>query len=209
MAECGCAPGVGEAEEPRFRRILWIALVANALMFAVEMAAGFVSSSVALQADALDFFGDAANYAITLVVLGLSLRARSIAALIKGATMALFGLWVIGSAIYRAFGDTVPDAPIMGGIAMLALGVNVVVAVMLYRYRGGDSNTRSIWLCSRNDAIGNIAVLLAASGVHMSATGWPDIVVAAVIASLNLSAAFQVFVHANRELRYEHASEAI
>lgn len=209
MAECGCAPGVGEAEEPRFRRILWVALIANAVMFVVEVIAGLLSNSVALQADALDFFGDAANYAITLVVLGLSFRARSIAALIKGATMALFGLWVIGSAVYRAFGDTVPDAPIMGSIAVLALVVNVVVAVMLYRYRGGDSNTRSIWLCSRNDAIGNIAVLLAASGVYVSASGWPDLFVAAVIASLSLSAAFQVFVHANRELRYEHASEAV
>jgi len=207
MAGC-CTIGVSAAEEPRFRRVLWVALIANATMFAVEVVAGMLSSSVSLQADALDFFGDAASYAITLAVLGLSLRARSIAALIKGATMALFGLWVIGIAVYRTFSETVPDAPIMGGIAVLALAVNVAVAVMLYRYRGGDSNTRSIWLCSRNDAIGNIAVLLAAGGVYLSATGWPDIVVAAIIASLNLSSAWQVFRHASDELRYEQASEA-
>ncbi len=123
MAGCGCAPGIDGAEEPRFRRVLWIALIANAVMFVVEVVAGIVSSSVALQADALDFFGDAANYGITLAVLGLSLRARSIAALIKSATMALFGVWVIGSAIYRAIDGTIPDAPIMGGVAVLALAV--------------------------------------------------------------------------------------
>ena len=209
MAGCGCGPEIGGAEEPRFRRILWIALIANAVMFAVEMVAGIVSSSVALQADALDFFGDAANYAITLAVLGLGLRARSMAALFKSATMALFGLWVIGSAIYRALDGTIPDAPIMGGVAVLALVVNVVVAVMLYQYRGGDSNRRSIWLCSRNDAIGNIAVLFASGGVFLTASGWPDIVVAAIIASLNLHAAYQVFCQASSELRYEHASETI
>ncbi len=209
MAGCGCTHGVDGAEEPRFRRVLWIALIANAVMFVVEVVAGIVSSSVALQADALDFFGDAANYGITLAVLGLSLRARSIAALIKSATMALFGVWVIGSAISRAFDGTIPDAPIMGSVAVLALVVNVAVAVMLYRYRGGDSNTRSIWLCSRNDAISNIAVLFASSGVYLTASGWPDIVVAAVIASLNLSAAHQVLVQASSELRYEHASETI
>ncbi|MFT5174159.1 MAG: cation diffusion facilitator family transporter [Gammaproteobacteria bacterium] len=207
MAGC-CAPGVSQVEEPRLRRILWVALVANAVMFVVEVIAGFLSNSVALQADALDFFGDAVNYGITLVVLGLALRARSIAALIKAATMALFGMWVIGMAVYRAFGDTVPDAPIMGGVAVLALLVNVVVAMMLYRYRGGDSNTRSIWLCSRNDAISNVAVLVAASGVYVSASGWPDIAVAAVIASLSLSAAYQVFVQASGELRHDHASES-
>jgi cation diffusion facilitator family transporter len=207
MAGC-CGAGIDAAGEPRFRRVLWLALIANATMFAVEVVAGMISSSVSLQADALDFFGDAASYAITLAVLGLSLRARSIAALVKGATMALFGLWVIGNAVYRTFNETVPDAPIMGGIAVLALAVNVAVAVMLYRYRGGDSNTHSIWLCSRNDAIGNIAVLLAAGGVYLSATGWPDIAVAAVIASLNLSSAWQVFRHAGDELRYVQASEA-
>ena len=207
MAGC-CAPGVSPVEEPRLRRILWVALVANAVMFVVEMVAGFLSNSVALQADALDFFGDAVNYGITLVVLGLALRARSIAALIKAATMALFGMWVIGMAVYRAFGEAVPDAPIMGGVAVLALLVNVVVAVMLYRCRGGDSNTRSIWLCSRNDAISNVAVLVAASGVYVSASGWPDIAVAAVIASLSLSAACQVFVQASSELRHDQASES-
>ena len=201
----GCACPVDErpSAEPRFRRALWLALIANAAMFAVEVIAAMASESMSLYADSLDFFGDTANYAITLIVLGLSLRARSTAALIKAATMALFGLWVISSAISRAFTDVVPDAPIMGAIAILALLVNVGVALILYRFRDGDSNKRSIWLCSRNDAIGNIAVLVAASGVYVSTAAWPDLIVAALIAGLSLSAAWHVLRLAIAERR-EH-----
>ena len=193
MAGCGCAVDEQAPVEARFRRALWAALIANAAMFAVEIVSATISGSMSLYADALDFFGDTANYAITLVVLGSSLRARSTAALIKAATMALFGLWVIANAISRVFTDTVPDAPIMGTIAILALAVNLAVAIILYRFRDGDSNKRSIWLCTRNDAIGNIAVLVAASGVYVSASAWPDLVVATLIAGLSLSAAWQVF----------------
>lgn len=203
MAGCThCDLSSEQAQDPRFRNILWLALISNAIMFVVELVASIYSGSVSLQADALDFFGDAVNYGISLFVLSMSLKARSTAALFKGATMAMFGLWVIGSAIYRAMVGTVPDAAVMGGVGLLALVVNVAVALLLFRYRSGDSNKRSIWLCSRNDALGNIAVMLAASSVFMTATGWPDIAVAAIIAGLNISSAFQVFHHARAELRW-------
>jgi Co/Zn/Cd efflux system component len=211
MAECSsCASvqaGGSDLADPRFRRILWLALGANLAMFVVEMVASALSGSVSLQADALDFFGDSVNYAISLFVLGLSIQARSRAALFKGATMAVFGIWVIGNAVYKAISGTVPDAMVMGSIGMLALVVNAGVAVMLFRYRSGDSNMRSIWLCSRNDAFGNIAVMLAASGVFVTATVWPDILVAAVIAGLNISAACHVFRQATGELRSARVEE--
>jgi Co/Zn/Cd efflux system component len=186
--------------------VLWFALLSNAIMFFVEIIASLISGSVSLQADALDFFGDAANYALTLFVLGMGLGVRAKAALFKSATMAAFGVWVIGSAIYRAAIGTVPDPAVMGGIGLMALIVNVAVAALLFRYRTGDSNMRSIWLCSRNDALGNIAVMLAAAGVFATTTGWPDILVAALIAGLSLSAAVHVLRQASSELRHLQAS---
>ncbi|MBA3562577.1 MAG: cation transporter [Gammaproteobacteria bacterium] len=187
--------------DPKFRRILWAALLANIAMFFVESAASIVSGSVALQADALDFLGDSANYAISLFVLGMGLRARATASLVKSAGMAVFGLWVIGSAVHRLLTGTPPDPVVMGLIGFVALIVNFSVAAMLYRYRSGDSNMRSIWLCSRNDAIGNIAVMLAAGGVLVTASVWPDLVVAAIVAMLELSASLQVIPQARLELR--------
>jgi Co/Zn/Cd efflux system component len=194
-----------ERNNPLFRRILWFALLSNFLMFIVEIIASFTSGSVALQADALDFFGDSVNYGISLFVLGMALSTRAKAALFKGATMAVFGFWVIGSAFYRSSIGTVPDATTMGVVGLIALLVNVAVALMLFRYRSGDSNMRSIWLCSRNDAIGNIAVMLAAGGVFATATGWPDIFVAALVAGLSISAAIVVLRQAVAELRSEQA----
>lgn len=205
MAACSdCASenaAPGDRDNPVFRRILWFALVSNAVMFLVEILASLVSGSVSLQADALDFFSDAVNYGISILVVGMALQVRAKAALFKSATMAVFGLWVIGSAVYRSVTGSVPDAAVMGLIGMLALLVNIVVAVLLFRYRGGDSNMHSIWLCSRNDALGNIAVMFAAAGVFATATGWPDILVAALIAGLNLSAALRVMRQALAELR--------
>jgi Co/Zn/Cd efflux system component len=135
--------------------------------------------------------------------MGLSARAK--AALFKSATMAAFGMWVIGSAVYRAVIGTVPDPAVMSGVGVMAMSVNVAVAALLFRYRTGDSNMQSIWLCSRNDALGNIAVILAAGGVFATATGWPDILVAALIAGLNLHAALQVLRQASSELRHLQA----
>lgn len=183
-----------------FRRVLWVALVVNAAMFGVEVVASFIGDSVSLQADALDFLADAANYGISLFVVGMAITARARATFVKGATMAAFGCWVIGSALYRALTGSAPDATVMGSIALLALIANVSVAALLYRYRRGDSNMRSIWLCSRNDAVGNLAVIAAAVGVFASASRWPDLVVAAIIAGLNISAAVHVIRLASREL---------
>ena len=202
----GCNDCAGEnvdlkASDPIFRRVLWIALVANFTMFVVEMVASQLGDSLSLQADALDFFGDSANYAISLFVVGMALSVRAKASLVKGASMALFGSWVVGSAVYRAFTDSAPDPATMSAIALLALLVNVAVAGMLYRFRDGDSNRQSIWLCSRNDAIGNVAVMLAAAGVFASGSRWPDLVVAAIIAVLNIGAAKRVVSLAMVELR--------
>ena len=206
MSSCCGVPQPGDSG-PRYRAVLWIALVANALMFFVELRASWVSGSVSLQADALDFLGDATNYAITLFVLGLSLRARSYAALFKGLTMGLFGVWVLGYAIYRFATGAVPDPAIMGWVALLALLVNLGVAAMLFQFRNGDANARSIWLCSRNDAIANVAVMLAATGVVATGSGWPDVLVAAMIAALGLSSAWQVFVQARAELAHGTADD--
>ena len=190
-----------QRKNPLFRRILWIALISNAVMFVAEIIASVISSSVSLQADALDFFADSVNYAITLAVSAMALLTRARAALFKAMSMGLFGVFVIASAIYHHLASSVPDHQVMAPLAVIALVVNVAVALLLYRYRAGDSNMRSIWLCSRNDAIGNIAVLAAAGGVMISASGWPDILVALLIATLSLSAAFQIFKQAGEELR--------
>ena len=204
MPGCNDCPADGvDGLNPVFRRVLWIALIANFAMFVVETVASQIGDSMSLQADALDFFGDSANYAISLFVVGLALTIRARASLFKGATMALFGLWVIGSASYRAVYGSAPEAATMGTIALLALLVNVGVSILLYRFRDGDSNRQSIWLCSRNDAIGNLAVMAAAAGVFASGSRWPDLLVAALIAGLNISAAIHVVRLARAEIRQD------
>lgn len=190
-----------QSQNPVFRKVLWIALLVNLAMFFVEIIASHIGDSMSLQADALDFFGDAANYAISLFVLGMALHLRARASVVKGLTMAVFGLWVIGAALYRVFVGSEPEPLIMGSIAVMALIANMSVAVMLYRFREGDSNMQSIWLCSRNDAIGNVAVLIAAVGVTASASRWPDLIVAMIIASLSLSAAYTVLKLAFQEMQ--------
>ncbi len=192
---------------PGFRKILWAALVINAAMFLVEIVAGAAAGSSSLQADALDFLGDAANYGVSLFVLGMSLHRRAMASMLKGATMGAFGLWVIGNTGWHLLNGTVPEAGVMGVIGALALVANVAVAAMLYAFRVGDSNMRSVWICSRNDAIGNIAVLAAASGVFASGTGWPDFAVAGIMAALALSGAVQIMRHALAELRLSPVAE--
>lgn len=190
-----------QSQNPVFRKVLWIALLINLMMFFVEIIASHIGDSMSLQADALDFFGDAANYAISLFVLGMALHMRARASVVKGVTMGLFGLWVLGAASYRAFSGSEPEPMIMGTIALMALVANMSVAVMLYRFREGDSNMQSIWLCSRNDAIGNVAVLIAAVGVTATASRWPDLMVAMIIASLSLSAAYTILRLAFQEMR--------
>ena len=203
MATPGCCPASAPAltDDVRTRRVLWLALAINAAMFGVEVVFGLIADSLSLQADALDFFGDAANYAISLALLGRAIRWRARGAAIKGGAMALFGAWVLGAAIYRVFVGGVPDAAIMGAIGLLALFANLVCAVLLFRFRRGDANMRSVWLCSRNDAIANIAVILAALAVAVTGTGWADLGVAVVIASLAASAGISVIRQAHAELR--------
>jgi Co/Zn/Cd efflux system component len=194
-----------ELNSPRWRRALWIALAINASMFAAEIAAGVAAGSAALQADALDFLGDAANYAISLAVAGMALQWRAKASLLKGATLGLFGLWVLGNTVWHAYLGTLPRAEFMGIVGIAALIANGGVALMLYRFRTGDANMRSVWICSRNDAIGNLAVLLAAAGVFGTGTGWPDIFVAAIMAGLGLSGCWQILRQALRELHLRRA----
>lgn len=185
---------------PRYRRVLWAALVINALMFGVELFGGVRSGSVSLLADAIDFAGDAANYGVALAVLAMGMLWRARAALIKGACMGVYGVFVLGKTAW-AFGVGVPpEALTMGVIAVLALCANVAVAVMLYAWREGDANMRSVWLCSRNDAIGNVAVAFAALGVFGTGSAWPDLAVAAVMGGLALHAAFDVVGRARREI---------
>ncbi len=204
MGQDCCAPEAGAAGDATYRRVLWIALLVNGGMFFVEIVASFFSGSVSLQADALDFFGDAANYGISLFVLSMSLRARASAALFKAGCMAVFGLFVLGHAGYRAVAGIVPDAGTMGIIGVVALAANVGVAVLLFRFRSGDANMRSVWLCSRNDALGNIAVILAAGGVFATSTRWPDLAVAVLVAGLAISAAWHVGRVALQERRRPH-----
>lgn len=198
-----------QSQNPIFRKALWVALLVNLTMFFVEIIASHMGDSMSLQADALDFFGDAANYAISLFVLGMALHLRARASVVKGLTMGLFGLWVIGAALYRVFVGSEPEPMTMGSIAVMALIANMSVAVMLYRFRDGDSNMQSIWLCSRNDAIGNMAVLIAAVGVTASASRWPDLIVAIIIASLSLSAAYTILKLAFQEMKVTSEDPAI
>jgi Co/Zn/Cd efflux system component len=185
---------------PGYRRVLWVALVVNALMFLVEIGGGLSSGSVSLLADAIDFFGDAGNYALSLAVLGMGAVARSRAASFKAVTMVLFGVAVLGRALWSAFSGTAPEPVTMGAIGAAAFAANVGVAVLLYAYREGDANMRGVWLCTRNDAIGNVAVMLAALGVFGTGTRWPDLLVATVMAGLALSAGLSVMRQARQEL---------
>ncbi|MDO8608879.1 MAG: cation transporter [Phaeospirillum sp.] len=202
----GCQPP-SDGAGPRFRRALWAALVINAGMFVVEIVAGMAAGSSALQADSLDFLGDAANYGVSLFVLGMSLHHRARASVLKGATMGAFGLWVLVDTTFHLLNGTVPEAATMGIVGVIALIANGAVAAMLYAFREGDSNMRSVWICSRNDAIGNIAVLAAASGVFATGSGWPDFAVAGIMAALALSGSAQVLRHALAELRYSPAGQ--
>lgn len=186
---------------PVYKRRLWLVIAINAIMFCVEMTAGQAAGSKSLQADALDFFGDAMTYGISLAVIGSSLRLRSAAALFKGGSLLAMGLWVAGSTIYQVFTQGVPEAQVMGVVGFLALLANVASVLILMRYKDGDANVRSVWLCSRNDAIGNVAVMIAAFGVWGTATGWPDLAVAALMASLFLSSAWQILRQALTEAR--------
>ncbi|CUH82931.1 cation transporter [Thalassovita mediterranea] len=201
MAGC-CGQGAKfDGMSLAYKRRLWIVILLNAAMFAVEMTAGHMAKSQALQADALDFFGDALTYGISLAVIGASIRVRTLAALGKGISLMVMGAWVFGSTAYRVLYLGVPEAEIMGVVGLMALAVNLASVLLLMRYKDGDANVRSVWLCSRNDAIGNVAVMFAALGVWGSGTGWPDVIVAGVMAALFLSSSVQIIRQALAERR--------
>jgi Co/Zn/Cd efflux system component len=184
-----------------YKRRLWIVIAINAAMFGIEIAAGALAGSQALKADALDFLGDAATYGLSLAVIGASARTRASTAMAKGVSLSLMGLWVLGSTLYHVFVTGVPQAEVMGAVGALALIANLASVAILMRYSNGDANVRSVWLCSRNDAIGNVAVMAAALGVWGTTTAWPDLIVAAIMAGLFLSSSVQILRQSFGELR--------
>ena len=188
-----------------YRRRLIAVIVINAAMFIVEMTAGAFSGSQALKADALDFFADSVTYAASFAVIGMALRTRSLVALAKGGSLFLMALWVLGSTIYRVFVLGTPSAEVMGIVAFLALAANVASVIILMAYKDGDANVRSVWICSRNDAIGNVAVMIAALGVWGTMTGWPDLIVAAILGGLFFNSSIKILRHAWAE--YRHGGE--
>ncbi|WP_350336190.1 cation transporter [Coralliovum pocilloporae] len=190
---------------PAYKRVLWTVIALNGIMFAVELTAGVAARSQALQADALDFLGDTLTYGISLAVIGQSLAIRSTAALFKGFSLLVMGLFVFGATLYRVFVTGVPEAHVMGVVGFLALAANVISVLLLMKYKDGDANVRSVWLCSRNDAIGNVAVMLAASGVWATATGWPDLAVAGLMAVLFISSAWSILRQSLGEFREARA----
>ena len=203
---CNHCDGQSNARQGRYRRILWVALAINLAMCVVEITSGLRGGSVSLLADSLDFFGDAANYAISLFVVGMALRYRAIAALVKGSTMGVFGLWVIGVTAWHAWHGTIPQAATMGAVGFAALVANIASFGLLWRHRAGDANMQSAWICTRNDVLGNLAVLLAALGVFGTGAGWPDFIVAAIMALLALQGAAVVARQAIGELRRTSAA---
>jgi Co/Zn/Cd efflux system component len=192
-----------------WRTALWIALAINAGMFLTELIMGVAAGSVALQADALDFLGDAANYGISLGVAGMAFVWHARAALLKGVTLGALGAWVLANTLWHAYAGTLPRAEVMGAVGLAALIANGGVALMLYRFRSGDANMHSVWICSRNDALGNVAVMLAAMGVFGTGTGWPDVIVATLMGGLSLWGGWQIVNHARAELRAESAAHAV
>lgn len=197
---CSCSAPEPKSPAPGFRRALWVALWVNLAMFVVEGIASLFSGSVSLMADAIDFFGDSANYVLSLTVLSMGMLWRGRAAMVKGLTMAVFGLVVWGRAIWVVQAGITPEPMTMGIVGFMALLANVAVAIMLFRFREGDSDMRSVWLCSRNDAIGNVAVMVAALGVFGTGTAWPDLIVAAIMGTLAVTAGVSVVRHARSDI---------
>ncbi|MEQ9643624.1 MAG: cation transporter [Alphaproteobacteria bacterium] len=192
--------------DPRYRRVLWIVVAINLAMFALEIGAGAFADSRSLQADALDFLGDGLTYGLSLAVIGLAPVWRARAALAKGVSLLAMAAWVLGTTLHAFLGPGQPHAPTMGVVGFMALAANLTSVLLLMRWQQGDANVRSVWLCSRNDAIGNVAVLIAAAGVWGSATAWPDLVVALGMAGLFTWSAVQILRQAGAELQASSAS---
>ena len=200
-ADCCGASVKFEGLSADYKRRLWLVIAINAAMFFVEMSAGALAGSQALQADALDFAADAATYGVSLAVIGTTIRTRALAATAKAASLTIMGLWVLGSTAYQVLVIGVPRAEIMGAIGVLALAANLASVLVLMRYKDGDANVRSVWLCSRNDAIGNVAVMLAALAVWGTGSKWPDLAVAAMMAGLFLYSSARILQQSFAEMR--------
>jgi len=200
MSDC-CDKNAFDGASPAYRRALIAVIVINAVMFVVEMGAGVLSGSQALKADALDFAGDTATYGLSLFVIGASLQTRARASLIKGASLALIALTVLGMTVFRVVNGGTPEASTMGYVGALALAANLTSLAILMRWRDGDSNVRSVWLCSRNDAIGNVGVIAAGGLVAVTGSAWPDLVVAALLATLFMKSAIAIITQARAELK--------
>lgn len=183
-----------------FRNILIFSMIVNFGMFFVEVAYGYFANSLSLKADAIDFFGDGVNYLASLLVINSVLSLRAKVSMAKALTMIVFGIVILVNGITQLINGDIPNSFTMTWVGVLALVSNVLVAVLLFKFREGDSNMQSIWLCSRNDAISNIAVVLAAGGVYLTSNAWPDILVAGFMAYLSLTSGFQVLKAARLEL---------
>ncbi len=201
---CGCEVRF-DGLSADYKRRLWLVIAVNASMFLVEMGAGALAGSNALQADALDFLGDTATYGVSLAVIGASVRTRTLAAICKAASLSLMSLWVLGMTAYHVLIIGVPRAEVMGVVGVLALAANLGSVLILMRYKDGDANVRSVWLCSRNDAIGNVAVMLAALAVWATGTKWPDLIVAALMAGLFFYSSLRILQQSYAEMRHERA----
>ena len=209
-ASC-CTDGVPvfDGVDPRYKRVLWTVIAINGAMFLTEMAAGHLAGSQALKADALDFLADTVTYGLSLAVIGASLQTRAAAALLKGLSLSLMAAWVFGSTVYHTLVLGLPSAELMGGIGVLALVANLSSVLLLMRYKDGDANVRSVWLCSRNDAIGNVVVMIAAAGVWGTGTAWPDLGVAALMAGIFLTSSVQILRQAWAEYRDGRGSHPV
>lgn len=204
MAEHCCGNGLDikiEAVNKSFKRALWIALILNFSMFLLENVQGLLSHSLSLRADAIDFLGDSANYFMTLFVLSSALKTKAKVSLLKALFMFSFGIWVLVEAFLRFYNDAIPNSFTMSWVGALALFVNAFVAFLLYKFKDGDSNMQSVWLCSRNDAIGNLAVILASVGVYYFSSKWPDLIVAIFMAYLSVTASYKVLLVVKKELQ--------
>lgn len=201
---CGCGQATFDGASNAYRRVLFAVIAINAAMFIAEMTSSLLAQSQALQADALDFLGDTLTYGVTLLVIGRPLALRASAALVKGVSLAVLALAVLIFSGYRVFVAGTPQAEVMGVVGALALAANLLAALLLYRFRNGDANVRSVWLCSRNDAINNLAVIGAAVGVAVTGTPWPDLAVAVAMAALFMNSSVQIIRSARAELRHGH-----
>jgi len=207
--DCGCSANQGfDGSSPEYKRILKFIIAINLGMFFVELVGGLSAGSMALLADSLDFLSDSTTYTISLIVIGMPLAVRAKAGLFKGLSLIVISAWVLGSTVYRVFIEGVPEPMTMGTIGFVAFAANVISAMLLLKYKDGDSNVRSVWLCSRNDAIGNLAVILAASGIAATDSAWPDLAVAGIMASLFIHSATNIVRQSWRELKGEYKSSS-